>query len=139
MPGGEDLPLSPTDELPFPAEEPEPSEPAAEEPELNLLEDEEPGPAEEAPENRDLEGEIGDGQDEQKTLDSDEVRAEHILHHLPKDKNCPICNAAKMLHVPARKFANQSELRQHEQMKFVAKEPFDLLFLDLKIVKKRAK
>ena len=56
-------------------------------------------------------GEIGDGEEEQKILESDEVRAEHCLHHLPKAKNCPICTNAKMLYVPARKFANQSELR----------------------------
>ena len=48
-------------------------------------------------------------------------------------------HTAKMLHVPDRKFANQSELRHHEQIKFVAKEPFDLLFLDLKIIKKEPK
>ena len=104
-----------------------------------MHEDEEPEPAEGAPEDNILEDEIGDGQDEQKIFDSDEVRAEHVLHHLPKDKNCPICTNAKMLHVPPRKFANQSELRQHEHMKFVAKEPFDLISLDLKIVKKGSK
>ena len=71
MPGGEEEPPSPTDEPLSPTEEPEPSVHEAEEPEPGLLEVEEPGPTEEAPENCNLDGEIGDGQDEQKTLDSD--------------------------------------------------------------------
>lgn len=60
----------------------------------------------------------------------------HELTHLPKSKHCPVCTRAKMLFVPARKIANQSEQRQDDQMRFRAKNPFDLLFMDLKIVKK---
>mgnify|MGYP003316064775 CR=1 FL=1 len=41
-----------------------------------------------------------------------------------------------MLFVPARKRANQSELRQHEQKRFKAEGALDLLYMDLKIVKK---
>ena len=47
--------------------------------------------------------------------------------------------AAEMFFAPARKMANQSEIRQDSQKRFLAREPFDLVFLDLEIVKKGSK
>jgi len=41
-----------------------------------------------------------------------------------------------MFYTPARKFSNQSEFRQDQQLRFAAKEPLDLIFMDLKIVSK---
>ena len=52
----------------------------------------------------------------------------HYLTHLPKDLNCPICERAKMFYAPARKLANQSEIRQDEQKRFKAREAFDLIY-----------
>ena len=63
----------------------------------------------------------------------------HMLTHLPKDPNCPICNRAKMLFAPARKKTYQSQFRQDSQKRFEAREPYDLLFMDLKIIEKGAK
>ena len=63
----------------------------------------------------------------------------HNLTHLPKDPHCPICCRAKMFYAPARKLSNQSEMKQHAQRRFEAREPFDLIFMDMKIVNKGSK
>ena len=49
------------------------------------------------------------------------------------------CSRAKLFYAPARRLANQSELRRHEQLRFQSKEPFDLIFMDMKIVTKGSK
>ena len=46
---------------------------------------------------------------------------------------------SKMFFAPARKMSNQSEMRQDTQKCLEVKEPFDLVFMDLKIVKKGSK
>ena len=63
----------------------------------------------------------------------------HNLTHLPKDPNCPVCARAKMLFAPARKMSKQSDMRQDSQKRIEAREPFDLVLMDLKIVRKGPK
>ena len=44
-----------------------------------------------------------------------------------------------MFFAPARKISHQSEIKQDSQKRLEAREPFDLVFMDLKIVKKGSK
>ena len=60
----------------------------------------------------------------------------NILTHLPKSNKCKVCLYAKLYNTPARRFANMSEARQAAIKDFEPKEPLDLIYVDLKVIKK---